>query len=120
MRNRIVLAMTLLAGMAIPALAAGIDGEWGRESGASRIAFAPCGDAICGSIIWLRDTTGPAQVGQQVYFDMKQTGENEWNGKAFNPEDGKTYSGKMRLDGDTLVTEGCVLIICRSVSWIRN
>lgn len=51
---------------------------------------------------------------------MKPTRENEWSGKAFNPDDGKTYSGKMRLDGDTLVTEGCVLIICRSVTWTRS
>ncbi len=44
-----------------------------------------------------------------------------WTGSAFNPDDGKTYSGKMTLKGDRLVTAGCVFggLICKSVSWIR-
>ncbi|SEQ42672.1 Uncharacterized conserved protein, DUF2147 family [Devosia sp. YR412] len=119
--KRLVLAATLtLASFALPAMAQDIGGEWGRDSGASRIAFAPCGNALCGTITWLRDANGPARVGQQVYFDMKPSGENEWTGKAFNPEDGKTYSGKMRLNGNRLVTEGCVFILCKSVEWVRN
>ena len=49
------------------------------------------------------------------------SGPNTWTGNAFNPEDGKTYSGKMTLSGNTLTTSGCVLggVICRSVTWRR-
>ena len=63
----------------------------------------------------------PGKVGQQVFFDMKPSGENAWKGSAFNPEDGKTYSGKMTLSGDHLVTAGCVLggLICKSMNWTR-
>ena len=52
---------------------------------------------------------------------MKPTGENVWAGTAFNPEDGKEYSGKMTLSGNNLVTAGCVFggLICKSVSWTR-
>ena len=76
---------------------------------------------LCGSIIWLRDPSGPAKVGQQVFFDMKPHGDNAWTGSAFNPEDGKTYLGKMTLTGDCLVTAGCVFggLICKSVGWTR-
>ena len=76
---------------------------------------------MCGSIIWLANPGGPAKVGQQVFFNMKPHGENVWTGSAFNPEDGKTYSGKMSLSGDRLTTSGCVLggLICKSVSWAR-
>ena len=52
---------------------------------------------------------------------MKPAGEGKWVGSAFNPEDGKNYSGKMTLAGDKLNTSGCVLggLICKSVDWTR-
>ena len=52
---------------------------------------------------------------------MKPNGDNAWSGSAFNPEDGKNYSGKMTLSGDTLTTAGCVLggLVCKSVKWSR-
>jgi uncharacterized protein (DUF2147 family) len=78
-------------------------------------------DAVCGSITWLRDPKDPGKVGQQVFFGMKPHGDGIWTGTAFNPEDGRTYSGKMTLTGDHLVTARCVLggLICKSVSWTR-
>ena len=52
---------------------------------------------------------------------MKPAGDNAWKGSAFNPEDGKIYSGKMTLAGDSLTTAGCVLggLICKSFAWTR-
>ena len=52
---------------------------------------------------------------------MRPQGENVWIGSAFRPEDGKTYSGRMTLSGDHLVTAGCVLgvLMCKSVAWTR-
>ena len=59
-----------------------------------------------------------AKVGQRVFFDMKPNGANSWAGSAFNPEDGKTYTGKMTLDGNKLTTSGCVMsVICKSTTW---
>jgi uncharacterized protein (DUF2147 family) len=55
------------------------------------------GDAVCGSISWLRDPNNRGKVGQQVFFDMKPLRDNAWTGSAFNQEDGKTYSGKHTL-----------------------
>jgi uncharacterized protein (DUF2147 family) len=50
---------------------------------------------------------------------MTPSGANAWSGRAFNPEDGRTYSGKMTLSGGSMTTSGCVLggLICRSVNW---
>ena len=97
-------------------------GVWLRENGESRVRFAKCGDAMCGTVAWLKDPANSAsKVGQRVFYDMKPNGAGQWAGQAFNPEDGKTYSGKMTLSGSTLTTAGCVFggIICRSVSWSR-
>ncbi|MDP3409688.1 DUF2147 domain-containing protein [Bosea sp. (in: a-proteobacteria)] len=103
------------------ALAQDVGGTWLRESGASRVRFAKCGEAMCGTLAWLKDTSGPAKVGQRIFYDMKPSGDGKWSGSAFNPEDGKTYSGTMTLAGDKLTTSGCVLggLICRSVNWNR-
>jgi uncharacterized protein (DUF2147 family) len=121
--------MRLFTKIALAALATGLttggaiaqdpSGTWLRDNGASRVRIAPCGPNFCGTIVWLKDADGPAKVGQRVFYDMAANGAGKWSGKAFNPEDGKTYSGTMTLSGTSLTTSGCVLggIICRSVTW---
>lgn len=106
---------------AAPAAAQDVAGVWLRDTGASKVRFARCGDAVCGTLSWLKDPSGPAKVGQRIFYDMKPAGPGKWSGSAFNPEDGKTYSGTMTLAGDSLTTSGCVLggLICRSVQWAR-
>jgi uncharacterized protein (DUF2147 family) len=98
------------------------EGVWTRDDGAARIQFSSCGAALCGAIVWLKNASSKAHVGQQVFFDMTRADQNSWTGKAFNPEDGKTYSGKMVLTGKKLKTSGCMLggLICKTVLWRRG
>ncbi|MFV0281755.1 MAG: DUF2147 domain-containing protein [Rhodoblastus sp.] len=113
--------MGLLA-FAGPAMAADIVGTWLRSNGESRVRMAPCGGGVCGTISWLKNpANGVAKVGQQVFFNMKPDGSGGWEGSAFNPEDGKTYTGKASVSGASMTTKGCVLggLICKSVSWKR-
>jgi uncharacterized protein (DUF2147 family) len=112
------LAAAMFAAMTATA-AADPTGTWLRDNGNSRVRFAPCGGSMCGTIVWLKDDSGPSKVGQRVFSNMVKSGENTWNGQAFNPEDGKTYSGKMTVNGSSMTTSGCVLggLVCRSVSW---
>jgi uncharacterized protein (DUF2147 family) len=113
-----ILSLSLLAGSSAAALA-DPTGTWLRDNGNSRVRVAACGSSMCGSIVWLKDDSGPSKVGQRVFYDMVKSGDNTWTGKAFNPEDGKTYSGKMVVSGSSLTTSGCVLggLVCRSVNW---
>jgi uncharacterized protein (DUF2147 family) len=61
----------ILAAMGSSAFAGDVKGEWARDDGKSKVRFVSCGgDAICGSISWLRDPKDPGKVGQQVFFDM--------------------------------------------------
>ena len=111
-----------VAVLSAPAFAGGVDGVWQRSDGAARVQFSPCGGGECGTIVWLKKTDGPGQVGQQVFFGMGQSGPNKWTGSAFNPEDGKTYDGSMTLSGNKLTTQGCALggLICKTVYWSRK
>ena len=121
---RPIFAAAALAALSLaPAFAGDATGVWLRDTGASKVKIAPCGGALCGNIVWLKDpANSPAKIGERIFFDMKPDGDNYWAGSAYNPEDGKTYTGKMALSGNTLTTKGCVLggIICKSVSWSRS
>ena len=98
-----------------------VHGVWTRDDGAVKVEFSSCGNAVCGAVSWLKHGAGPAKVGQRVFFDMMQSDQITWTGKAFNPDDGRTYSGRMVLSGKKLKTSGCVLggLICKTVVWVR-
>lgn len=103
------------------AFAAGAEGVWMRSDGAAKVQFSPCGAGMCGTIVWLRNPNGPAHVGEQVFFGMRQLTPTSWQGSAHNPEDGNDYDGSMTLAGNHLTTKGCALggMICKSQSWSR-
>jgi uncharacterized protein (DUF2147 family) len=116
----------LLAGLAIltasAAMAADVTGEWLRDDGEAKVRFSACGsDAVCGFLAWKKDPKKPGKIGEEVFFDMKPNGADSWAGTAFNPEDGKRYTGKMTLSGGRLTTAGCVFggLICKSFGWTR-
>ncbi len=111
----------LMAGMAVPTLAAEARGVLLRQEGAARVRIANCGASLCGTIVWLKSTGGSGRVGQRVFFDMKPDGSNTWAGSAFNPEAGNTYSGNLAVNGNMLTTTGCALggLICKSMNWSR-
>jgi uncharacterized protein (DUF2147 family) len=121
MLRRSLFAVAVLAASSHCVLAGEVVGEWARDDGKAKVRFAACGAALCGSVTWLKDASGSAKIGQQVFFDMKPSGDNAWSGAAFNPEDGQNYSGKMTMSGNHLVTAGCVFggLICKSIAWTR-
>ncbi len=119
--SRLWLGAAILALLPSIALAESLSGEWARDDGKAKVRFSPCGGATCGSITWVRDPNDPGKVGQRVFFDLVPAGENAWTGSAFNPEDGKNYTGKVTMSGASLLTKGCVFggLICKSVAWHR-
>jgi len=116
-------ALVLLAAAsgATQAGAEDVQGVWTRDDGAVKVEFSSCGGAVCGSVSWLKNAAGAAKVGQRVFSDMVRADQITWTGKAFNPEYGRTYSGKMVLSGKKLKTSGCVMggLICKTVVWVR-
>ena len=107
-------------------------GTWLTEGGTSQVRVAPCGGARCGTIIWTKapakDVHNPdparrdtSLVGMRMIRDARPSGEG-WVGSLYNPLDGRTYTGRMRLVGPgQLELSGCVLagLICKSQTWTR-
>ncbi len=120
------LAVAFLAGIASPAgptsaTTESATGMWDRVDGLGGVRIAPCGGALCGHVVWLRDRAGPASIGQRVLYGMRRSAANTWTGSAVNPADGQTYAGTMTLEGSRLLTRGCALggLVCQSV-WLTR
>src|SRR3979490_2196475 len=95
---RICLTLTALLLTANPSRADEVFGTWLRDNGALQVRFEPCGDAICGNIVWLKPgSDSKAKAGQRLFFARQPTGANSWTAKAANPGSGSIYSGKMSI-----------------------
>ena len=127
-------ALGLLFTSALPSFGTNATGDWMRPNGASMIRIQSCGKTLCGKLVWTREPSNDTQnpdpskrnrslLGVQIVQSMKPTGkDNQWKGKVYNAEDGKTYTGFIELTSNNkLKLEGCVLggLICKGETWTR-
>ncbi len=133
-RAGLSLAGLLALGLALGAAqAAGGDpsGTWLTETGDSKVRLARCGGGYCGTLISTAgkglDANNPdpalrgrSVVGVQIVTAQTPTADG-YEGSLYNPKDGKTYSGSLKMTGpDTVVVSGCVLgVLCKSQTWRR-
>ena len=144
MRKVLVLAF-LVALAPIPATAKAAEpvGFWSAGEGKSQIEIAPCGDVLCGTIVWLsepNDKKGRPKLdrnnpdatlkshpilGLQILSELKLSADrsDQWEGNVYNPEDGKTYAGNIALAGPNMIkVQGCIMggVICKTNTWTRS
>ena len=139
-------ALTFAASLALlPASAragnsGGIAGLWLVEAKDAVVDIAPCGERLCGTVVWLKEprpngrvrvddkNPDPAQrarpvCGLTLLYDFKASGENEWeDGHIYSADEGATYSAKMALlDANRLKVRGFVGISLfgKSQVWTR-
>ncbi|MGB0410028.1 MAG: DUF2147 domain-containing protein [Pikeienuella sp.] len=106
-----------------------VTGVWKTEANDEgnylEVDFAPCGDAMCGTIVAARNVSGSSDenyehLGKPMVTGMVPDGKNEWtDGEIWDPSEDKRYDSNMELKGDTLVVEGCILFFCRGQDWTR-
>ena len=125
-RSMLALAALLIAG---PAQADPVHGTWqtGKDDNGNygHIRIAPCGGAICGTLVKSFDAAGAPldspNNGRKIIWDMQAQGGGAYGkGKVWAPDRDKTYNSKMQLNGNSLAISGCVLGICRDGgTWTR-
>ena len=131
----------VLAAIAVSILPAGalaaepVTGRWVTDDGKAIVTIAPCGSAMCGRITKILaptpdgppvDANNPDKslrtrpiLGLAVLSGFAPDGD-EWKGRIYSPEEGKTYRSVMRRTGaNTIAVKGCVLIFCKSQTWKR-
>ncbi len=98
------------------------DGTWVTESGNLDVQLAPCGPALCGTVVKVlanRSMSGPGAeavpvnaqpaLGMTLLSGFQPSGEAEWKGQIYNRENGKTYSAMMTQPApDQLLIRGYV------------
>ncbi len=128
----------LLTGLPALAQAAEPTGTWLTQKGDAQIRIAHCGQALCGTVTWLKDAvdpdTGrppvdaqnpdPRRRSRQILglriFAMRSNGQGTWAGAIYNSDDGQTYAGKLLWhSADRLEVQGCAGVICGGETWRR-
>jgi len=88
------------------------------------IEVAPCGGALCGTLVAAFDPAGTRVsspfVGRQIIWDTVPTEGGEYRGRIYAPDRDKEYNSRLLLAGDRLTVSGCVMGLCREGgTWIR-
>jgi len=142
-RAAAALSALLILSVASVAHATSAEGRWYAEGGAAQIEIAPCGDALCGEVVWLRspfDENGcpltdrqnsdeamqqRSIVGLQILSNLRpeQADAGSWSGGSiYDPTSGRTYRCIASLDGpNRLRVRGYlgITLIGRTTTWIR-
>ena len=113
-------ALALTPGLA-NAADPGPTGNWLRANQTVRIAVTQCGSNFCAVNTWVKRPKGKEHIGDKLILDMQRVSPTEFQGKAYDVRRQMTYKMTVTLQGDSMVTSGCVLfgIICKSTSWTR-
>ncbi len=144
--KRVFLVLALLGSVmvAVSALADEGDailGQWLTAEGRSVVEIYKCGDSYCGKIVWLKepldkegkektDIHNPDEslrsrklMGLEILHSLKYKGNNEYKGgRIYDPQKGKTYKCKAKLEGDKLKLRGYIgfSLIGRTSTWTRK
>lgn len=138
---RTALLFSLLTATSVGADSKTPVGVWLHANKRIQVQVFPCGDRLCGKIVWFRwpnDAQGlplvdlknknPALrsrplLGLTVLRDLRHTGENRWaGGRIYNPDDGMDYGAQMSIQDDgTLRVRAYVLFPAfgKTLVWTR-
>ena len=105
-----------------------VEGSWKNPIGSAIIQIAPCGDTLCGKVVWA-SARGQREVakntsnvvGTTVLTNLKYA-RGHWAGSLYVPDDNIHVSAKLQLIGDgRMKLTGCGLmgLICRTQIWTR-
>ena len=126
----LLLALALLAGGAsAQAPAPDVTGLWIDHTGQGAVEISPCGDRICGRVVWLKNPghkskSGKLICGTQILGDLQRQAGNAWeSGWIYNPEDEERFSAALKLtNANTLLVTGYlgIKLLGETFTWKRS
>jgi len=113
-----------------PPVQEGVQGEWRNTKNTIHMRVRPCGNAMCGTVIWAGDQqradakkgSGKDLLGATLVRDLRQGEDGKWRGRVYVPDIDATASATViQLNSYTLRITGCTLvgILCRTQHWHR-
>ena len=126
----VFLALALLVrGAAGQVPPADVTGLWIDHTGQGAVEITPCGDRICGRVVWLKDPShksksGKLICGTQILGDLQRQPNNAWeSGWIYNPEDEERFSAALQLtNANTLLVTGYlgIKLLGETFTWKRS
>jgi len=132
-----MLLLAMLAAAVATPPADTVIGTWKTQTRNGTVEVAKCGASICGTIITSdllaqkpdqtdvlnkdQSLRGRKLKGLQIVEGGQWDGSAWSGGTVYNPDDGRTYSGKITpIDADHLKLRGCVFVpLCKTETWTR-
>lgn len=101
-----------------------ITGDWATPGLGAVVRLGACTNdrtQVCGRLIWAWDPSRVQReaIGTEILRRFAWRDDAWSGGEVFNPDDGRTYSGSLRLDGDVLRLRGCAGPFCQTQVWRR-
>lgn len=108
-------------------------GVWLNPENGTNIEMYKCAPGLCAKIVSNKDgqktddknpdaaKRSQPIVGLVIMSDGKKTGDNSWTGSLYNRDNGKTYSGTIKVKSkEAIELSGCVAaVLCRTATWTR-
>ncbi len=98
-------------------------GVWVNDTGRGAIEIKPCGEAMCGHVVWVKDGADTKGCGKQIIGDVRSVGGGRWdNGWIYSPEKKKNYDVELKpLDNGKLRVTGYagVKFLSKTMIWTK-
>jgi uncharacterized protein (DUF2147 family) len=108
-------AMALvMSGIVAASAAEPIEGVWKRPSTGTLVQYSGKGGKFCGTVL-------EGEYKGKSIGCMEGTG-GSYKGTVIALDEGKTYSGKASVNGNSMSLKGCVAggLICKGETWARQ
>jgi uncharacterized protein (DUF2147 family) len=130
-----MMAMAVLlavsAGLAQPQPVLSPIGVWQNPKGTVRVRTRPCGELLCGNIVWAspqamadaRDAGVHSLIGTELLVGYRRTGSARWTGQVYVPDQGRRFYSTIEQKGPNgLRISGCILggLLCKRQDWTRQ
>jgi uncharacterized protein (DUF2147 family) len=100
-----------------------VTGVWINDTGRGAVEIKPCGKALCGHVVWVKDTNDAKGCGKQIIGDAQSSGGGVWDGGwIYSPEKRKNYDVELKpLSDGTLRVVGYMgtKLFSRTMIWTR-
>jgi uncharacterized protein (DUF2147 family) len=120
--------MLLPVGVAAQSSPPDVTGVWIDHTGQGAVEITPCGNRVCGRVVWLKNPnhksrTGKRICGTQVLGDLQKRSGTAWeSGWIYNPEDEERFSAALQLaNANTLLVTGYlgIKLLGETFTWKR-
>ena len=128
--KRLLLALSAAAVAISPASAlakSSLEGRW--KNGAMQIVIAPCGRALCGTVVKASAKqqakadrgSGTNLIGARLIDNIQPVGPGSWRANVFVADKNMNARGMIQqVNAKRLTVRGCVLaVICKTTHWDR-